>query len=168
MVSYNPLYPRMTWLTPPLLWFEIIVLMLVCWCIHTLRNRSPGSRIAVVRDWLAYIAISVALVVAIVIFATYGPKKSPVDPKWIAFAINTVFVFGYTLKALRPLWNKPKLWIVLSGVILLHGIIGWFVISRAERIPLIWYVPVDMAEIWAVLIASQMACRELLPPIRKP
>jgi hypothetical protein len=57
---------------------------------------------------------------------------------------------------------------VLSGLILLHGIIGWLVISRVERIPLIWYAPVDMAEIWAVLIAAQTACRELLPPIRKP
>jgi len=57
---------------------------------------------------------------------------------------------------------------VLSGLFLLHGIIGWLVISRFERIPLIWYAPVDMAEIWAVLIAAQMSCRELLPPIRKP
>jgi hypothetical protein len=168
MVGYNPLNPRMTWLTPPLLWFEIVVLLLVCWCIHRLRKRSPGSRIAVARDWLAYIAISVALVVAIVIFAAYGPKKSTVDAKWIAFAVNTVFVFGYALKVLRPMWNKPKLWMVLSGLFLLHGIIGWLVISRVERIPLIWYAPVDVAEIWAVLIAAQMACRELLPPIRKP
>jgi hypothetical protein len=30
MVGYNPPYPRMTWLTPPLLWFEIVVLILVC------------------------------------------------------------------------------------------------------------------------------------------
>ncbi|MGH9499380.1 MAG: hypothetical protein ACRD3L_09585 [Terriglobales bacterium] len=157
----------MLWLTPPLLWFEIVVLTLVYWCIHTLRKKARGSRIAVVRDWLAYILISIALVVAIVIFAAYGPKKSPVDAKWIAFAVNTVFVFGYTLKVLRPMWNKPKLWMVLSGLILLHGVIGWLVISRVERIPFIWYAPVDTAEIWAVLIAAQMACRELLPPIRK-
>jgi hypothetical protein len=158
----------MTWLTPPLLWFEIVVLILVCWCIYRLRKRSPGSRIAVLRDWLAYIAIGIALVVAIVTFAAYGPKKSPIDAKWVAFAVNTVFVFGYTLRIVRPLWKKPKLWVVLSGLILLHGIIGCFVISRVERIPLIWYAPVDMAEIWAVLIAAQMACRELLPPTRKP
>lgn len=158
----------MTWLTPPLLWFEIVVLILVCWCIRTLRKKSSGSRIAVVRDWLAYIAISVALVVAIAIFAVYGPKKSPFDARWIAFAVNTVFVFGYAIKLLRPLWNKPKLWMVLSGLILLHAIVGWLVISRVERIPLIWYAPLDMAEIWAVLFAAQMVCRELLASIRKP
>ena len=158
----------MPWLTPPLLWFEIVVLILVCWCIHRIRKRSPGSRITGLRDWLAYIAISVALVIVIVIYAAYGPEKSPIGTKWIAFAINTVFVFGYTLKIVRPLWKKPKLWAALTGLVLLHGIIGWLVISRVERIPLIWYVPVDMAEIWAALIATQLVCRELLPPTHKP
>jgi hypothetical protein len=59
-------YLRMTWLTPPLLWFEIVVLALVCWCIYRFSKR-PGSRIGALRDWLAYIAISVALVVVIVL-----------------------------------------------------------------------------------------------------
>jgi hypothetical protein len=157
----------MTWLTPPLLWLEIIVLVLVCCCTYRF-SRRPRSRIAALRDWLAYIAISVVLVVVIVVAAVYGPEKSPVDTKWIAFAVNTVFVFGYTLKTVRPLWTKPKFWAVISGLVLLHGIIGWAVISRIERIPLVWYVPVDMAEIWAALIAIQLACRALLPPMDKP
>jgi len=158
----------MPWLTSPLLWLKIVVFILVCWCIRRLRKRSPGSRIAALRDWLLYIAISVALVIVIVIFAAYGPKKSPIEAKWIAFAINTVFVFGYTLKIVRPLWKKPKLWAVLSGLVLLHGIVGWLVISRIEPIPLIWYVPVDMAEIWAAVTVTQLACRELLPPPNRP
>jgi hypothetical protein len=37
------------------------------------------------------------------------------------------------------------------GFLLLHGTIGALVIYRVERIPLIWYVPVDAAEI-SVLI----------------
>jgi hypothetical protein len=158
----------MPWLTPPLLWFEIIVVILVCWCIHRIRRRSPGSRIAALRDWLAYIAISVALVIVIVIYAAYAPERSPIGAKWIAFAVDTAFVFGYTLKIVRPLWKKPTLWAALTGLILLHGIIGWLVISRVERIPLIWYVPVDIAEIWVVLIATQLVSRELLPPAHKP
>ena len=157
----------MTWLTPPLLWIEIIVLVLVCWCIYRF-SRQPGSRITALRDWLAYIAISVALVVVIVVTAVYGPEKSPIDAKWIAFAVNTVFVFGYTLKIVRPLWTKPRLWAVVSGLVLLHGIIGWAVISSVERIPLLSYVPVDMGEIWTALIAIQLACRRLLPPMDKP
>jgi len=160
-------YLRMTWPTPPLLSLEIIVLVLVCWCIYRFSKR-PGSRIGALRDWLAYIAISVALVVVIVVAAVYGPEKSSVDAKWISFVVNTVFVFGYTLKVVRPLWTKPKLWAVIAGFVLPHGIIGWAVISRVERIPLVWYVPVDIAEIWAALIAIQLACRALLPPMDKP
>jgi len=158
----------MTWLTPPLLWFEIVVLVLVlvCWCIYRFSKR-PGSRIGALRDWLAYIAISVALVVVIVLAALYGPEKS-FDTNWILFAVNTVFVFGYTLKVVRPLWTRPKLWAVIAGLVLLHGIIGWAVISRVERIPWFWYVPADIAEIWAALIAIQLACRALLPPMDKP
>ena len=113
-------YLRMTWPTPPLLSLEIIVLVLVCWCIYRFSKR-PGSRIGALRDWLAYIAISVALVVVIVVAAVYGPEKSPVDAKWISFVVNTVFVFGYTLKVVRPLWTKPKLWAVIAGFVLLHG-----------------------------------------------
>jgi hypothetical protein len=157
----------MTWLTPPLLWFEIIVLALVCWCIYRF-SKHQGSRIAVFRDWLAYIAIGIALVVVLVVAAIYGPEKPPVDAKWIAFAVNTVFVFGYTLKVVRPLWTKRKLWVVVMGLALLHGIIGWIVISRVERVPLVWYVPVDMYEIWVALIAIQWACRTPLPPMDKP
>lgn len=157
----------MTWLTPPLLWFVIFVIVLLSSCVYRFVKAIRLRGIAALKDWLAYVAISVALVVALVLIAAYGPRKSPVDAKWIAFGINTGFVFGYTLKVLRPLWNKPKLWMVLSGLVLLHAIMGWLVISRVERIPLIWYAAFDMAEIWAVLIAAQMACRDLLPPIRK-
>ena len=157
----------MTWLTPPLLWFQIIVFVLVCWRIYRFVRR-PVSRIAALKDWLAYIAISVTAVVVIVVAAVYGPEKSPVDPKWVAFAVNTAFVFGYALKIVRPLWTKPKFWAVISGLVLLHAIIGWAIISRIERIPLVWYVPVDLAEIWAALIAIQLACRALLPPMDKP
>jgi len=157
----------MTWLTPPLVWFEIVVLALICWCIYRF-SRHRGSRIAALRDWLAYVAISVALVVVVVVAAIYGPEKSPVDGKWIAFTVNTVFVFGYTVKVVRPLWAKRKLWAVITGLVLLHGIIGGVAISRVERIPLFWYVPVDMGEIWVALIAIQWACRTLLPPMDKP
>jgi hypothetical protein len=67
--------------------------------------------------------------------------------KWIAFALNTAFVFGSSLRATRPWLKKPKLRTVFAILFLLHGTVGALVISRFERIPLIWYVPVDAAEI---------------------
>jgi len=159
-------YSGMTWLTPPLLLFVIVFFSLISWCVHRFLTR-PGPRIAALRDWLAYIAISVALVVGIVLVAIYGPKKSPIDWKWICFALNTAFVFGYILKFVRPLWVKPRLWLVIAILVLLHGVVGLAVISRVEQIPTVWYVPADMAEIWAALIAIQWACRAPLPPVEK-
>jgi hypothetical protein len=157
----------MTWLTSPLLWLEVIVLALVCWCIYQFSKRSAGRK-AVLRDWLAYTAIGVGLVVIIFVAAVYGPKKSPIDAKWIAFAANTVFVFGYALKIAWPLRTKPKFWLVVIGLVLMHGMIGWAAFSRVERVPLVWYIPADIAEIWVALIAIQWACRAPLPPMNKP
>lgn len=160
---------RMAWLTP-LLWlkiFKIIALALVCWCVYRFRKRT-GSRIAALRDWLAYITISIALVVAIILIAAYGPKNSPVKGKWILFAFNTLFVFGYTLKAVRPFWTKLKLWCVITGLALLHVLVGCAVILRVEESPSLWYVPIDLAEIWLFLVTIQLACRVALPPLRKP
>jgi hypothetical protein len=105
----------------------------------------------------AEVAIAGALVIGIALYVIYGPKEPAVDWKWIAFAVNTIFVFGYALKFVRPLWTKPKLWAVVAGLVLLHAFIGWAVISRVERIPLVWYVPVDMGEIWAALNIIQWA-----------
>jgi hypothetical protein len=39
------------------------------------------------------------------------------------------------------------LWAILAILLLLHGITGALVVSRFERIPLIWYLPADAAEI---------------------
>ena len=136
----------MTWLTPPLVWFEIVVLALIGCCIYRF-SRHRGSRIAALRDWLAYVAISVALVVVIVVAAIYGPEKSPIDAKSIAFTVNTVFVLSYTLKVVRPLWTKRKLWAVIPCLILLHGIIGWVAIPESSGFHWL-YVPVHMGEIW--------------------
>ncbi|HET7205806.1 MAG TPA: hypothetical protein VFI95_04420 [Terriglobales bacterium] len=156
----------MEWFTPPLVWFWTVFVALICWCVHRFLTR-PGSRIAAIKDWLAYVAIGIALVVGIVLLAAYGPDKLPIEPKWIGFAFNALFVFGYTLKVARPLWAKPKLWAVVAGAVLLHAIVGFSVLVRVGRIPLVWYVPVDMAEIWAALIAIQAACRTTLPPMQE-
>jgi hypothetical protein len=53
--------------------------------------------------------------------------------------------------------KRPKLWEVLAILFLLHGTIGALVISRFERIPLIWYVPVDAAEIALFILAINWA-----------
>ena len=110
-----------------------------------LKNRSHR-----VRDFFLYIVIGVAVAALAILLGVHQAKtgqRPDLAFKWIAFALNTAFVFGSSLRATRPWLRKPKLWAVLAILFLLHGTIGALVISRFERIPLIWYVPVDAAEI---------------------
>jgi hypothetical protein len=111
----------------------------------TLENRSHR-----VRDFFLYIVIGVAVAALAILLGAHQAKtgqRPDLTFKWIAFALNTAFVFGSSVRATRPWLKKPKLWVVLTILFLLHGTIGALVISRFERIPLIWYVPVDAAEI---------------------
>lgn len=126
---------------------------------------------------LLEIALEIALAIAFVggfcVYVAYGPRKSSLDWKWITFAVNTVIVFGYALKARRPLWRKPKLWLVVAALLLVHVSVGWSVIRRVESVPLIWYVPIVMGELSAVFRVIDWAFTEdeiarSLPPLGTP
>jgi|SRR6185312_13171853 cation transport ATPase len=111
---------------------------------------KPKNRSHRVRDFFLYIAIGVAFAALAIVLGVRQAKtgqRADLAFKWIAFALNTACVFGTSIRATRPWLKKHKLWAVLAILLLLHGTIGALVISRLERIPLIWYVPVDAAEI---------------------
>lgn len=93
------------------------------------------------------VAAAVALVLGILAYALYGPKKSLIDGKWVAFGLNTAFVFGTVLKLARPLWNKAKVWLTLGFLLLVHIAVGWMVLRDVEKVGLVWYVPIVLAEI---------------------
>jgi len=106
------------------------------------------------RDFSLYILIAVAVAGFAILLGVHSAKtgqQPDVAFKWPGFALNTLFVFGSSLRAVRRFLKRPKLWAMVGGFLLLHGTIGALVIYRVERIPLIWYVPVDAAEI-SVLI----------------
>lgn len=127
----------------------------------TQENRSHR-----VRDFFLYIVIGVAVVAVAILLGVHQAKTgqpSDVPFKWIAFALNTAFVFGSSLKATRSWLRKPKLWALSAVFLLIHGTIGGLVVSRFERIPLIWYVPVDAAEITFFIQAMAWAFAEDQP-----
>ena len=55
---------------------------------------------------------------------------------------------------------QKKLWALAAAFLLIHGTIVGLVVSRFERIPLIWYVPVDAAEIAFFIVAMAWAFAE--------
>ncbi len=115
----------------------------------TLNRRSHR-----LRDFSLYVVIAVAVAGLAILIGVHSAKtgqRPDIAFKWPGFALNTVFVFGWSLIAVRRFLKRPKLWGMAGGLLLLHGTIGAAVISRVERIPLICYVPLDAGEV-SVLI----------------
>jgi hypothetical protein len=73
----------------------------------TQENRSHR-----VRDFFLYTVIGVAIAASAILLGVHQAKTGhPSDAfKWIAFALNTAFVFGSSLKAMGSWLRKPKLW----------------------------------------------------------
>lgn len=106
------------------------------------------------RDFSLYVLIAVGVAGLAILIGVHSAKtgqRPDIAFKWVGFALNTMFVFGWSLRALRLFLKRSKLWAMVGGLLVLHGTIGALVISRVERLPLIWYVPLDAAEI-SVLI----------------
>jgi hypothetical protein len=122
----------------------------------TQENRSHR-----VRDFFLYTVIGVAIAASAILLGVHQAKTGhhPSDA-WIAFTLNTAFVFGVSLRAMGSWLRKPKLWALAAAFLLIHGTIGGLVVSRFERIPLIWYVPVDAAEIAFFIQAMAWAFAE--------
>lgn len=97
------------------------------------------------------VAIAVAFVFGIALYAIYGQKKFPVDGKWVVFGLNTAFVFGTVIKLTKPLWKKAKLWLTLSSLLVVNGLAGWMVLRGIESVGTVWYVPVVLAEIYVIV-----------------
>lgn len=97
------------------------------------------------------VVIAVALVVGIALYALHGPTRPVIEAKWVGFAGMTAIVFGNVVKVARPLWGKTKLWIALAALLLLHLILGWSVIRQFERVPLVWFVPATVVEVFVLL-----------------
>ena len=62
------------------------------------------------RDTLLYVAISVALVASIVIWASQTARRNidiDINNRWIAFSFTAVFVFGFVAKDFRHHRRRP-------------------------------------------------------------
>lgn len=118
------------------------------------------------RDFSLYILIAVAFAGLAILLGVHAAKtgqQPDVAFKWVGFALNTAFIFGSSLRVVRQSLKRPKLWAMVAVLLLLHGAIGALVISRVGRIPLIFYLPVDIAEL-GILIRG---CRGSLQELRR-
>ncbi len=123
-----------------------------------------GATLARVKDFILYIAIGVAAVGATVGWAYYQAKtggQPDLPMKWLAFAAVTAIAFGYVIKAQRRNWRRPKLWVALGVLAVVHFAIGIYVVWRLSAFPLILLGALAAGEYVAIAL-----CLEYLVPAR--
>ena len=102
------------------------------------------------RDFVVYVVISVALVVAIAAGEISHPAW--LDWKWIAFALNTAVFCGYVVHWFQNVWRLPKFWLILLSLLVLHSVGFVLVLQAIEHFPLIWYAVLVPLELQAAIV----------------
>jgi uncharacterized membrane protein len=87
------------------------------------RRRESSHRI---RDFLLYIAIGTLLAVLAITLGVHQAKtgqKPEVLLKWIGFAVMTLLVFWWAVRAYRPFWTNTRFWRLLAVFAVIHTVV---------------------------------------------
>jgi hypothetical protein len=122
------------------------------------RTHRPGTTrrrpLLRVRDFLLYLGIAIALVVATILIAVYTDLEPVWLFKWIGFAFTTVLVFGDTVRLNRPNWRHRAFWIPLLAGLLAQTVAGILLLRRIVSVPtVVWafVIPVDYVVVAALV-----------------
>jgi cell division protein FtsW (lipid II flippase) len=99
-----------------------------------------------VRDYLLYIAISLALVGMIFALARSNVPE-PAFKKWFAFAFYTAFVFGFVIEKSRAARRKRAFWIFMVVVLAIQYCVFLMFIPRVDKANLVW-IAASIAEVY--------------------
>jgi hypothetical protein len=104
------------------------------------------------RDTLLYVAISVALVAGIVVWAFHSFTDIDINNRRIAFSFTAVFVFGFATKDFRHHRRRPVFWAAFAALLAAHFAILSHVFPAHEQVPFLLAIPLSLAEMFAVYI----------------
>jgi hypothetical protein len=107
------------------------------------------------RDTLLYVAISVALVAGIVVWAFHSAHTNTdidINNRWIAFSFTALFVFGFAAKDFRHHQGRPVFWATFAALLAAHFAILSRVFPAHEQVPFLRAIPLSIAEMFAVYI----------------
>jgi cation transport ATPase len=96
-------------------------------------HEKPSKRSHRLRDFAVYVAISVCIVVLIGLLAVHQAKtgqKPGALLKWIGFAVMTLLIFWWAIRAYRPYWGNARFWRLLAVFALLHVVLGISILTR--------------------------------------
>jgi hypothetical protein len=100
------------WLAPELLALLVPLFAMMGWCVYRFVRR--GASLVTLRDWLAYLAIALLIVVVIVV-AAYKNVRPEAWMQWITPIATAGFAFGIPAKHYwRDVRNPRFLWTLIA------------------------------------------------------
>lgn len=109
------------------------------------------------RDLLLYIVIGILVAFAAIAYGIYAAKAGKgvsFKNDWTVTVTSAAIGFGYGLRGFWRFRDKPSFWIVSLGLLAAHFAILIPLLSRMEKVPLIWgafIAPLDVLAIQFVM-----------------
>ena len=100
-----------------------------------------------VRDFTIYVSIAIAVVLLILWGSIHNVEPGVgVIAKWGGLAVNTLIVFGYTIRNTRPSDRSGSFWVLMLLLLVLHLGVFTGVLLRLPEWRTTW---------WAVVISVE-------------
>jgi hypothetical protein len=110
------------------------------------------------RDYGLYAVIAVTLVIALIGVAEHVHTAISITTmKWLGLAAQTPILFGYAIVDNRRFWKRLSFWTAISGLLFIHLVIFWGVLTHVEAWSPLWFVaffPLENIAIDGTLVAT--------------
>jgi len=98
------------------------------------------------------------ILIGVFAFMTAGELHNRGIPhKWATAIMGTLVTFGIVIYLCRRMWNRWAFWAAISICLAAHTIVTWvffqYVLYGADRFSILFWYPVMLMEIFALLIA---------------
>jgi hypothetical protein len=118
------------WLAPRLLALLVPLFAMIIWSLYRFLRR--GASVVAVRDWLTYVGVGMVIVLGILLAA-----HKDVDPdvlmRWFTPIVTAGFALGFPVRHYWPYVRDPKLWGMLSALLVAHFVLFFLVLSSSWR-----------------------------------
>jgi hypothetical protein len=95
-------------------------------------NRAWTKRLAVLSIEILF---GIAVAIAIILYAAYGPFRWMPNRKWITFAVLSSGIFGVPVWWYRSYWKQPLISLTVVTLLAVH-LIGFIIfLSGVEEFP---------------------------------
>jgi hypothetical protein len=101
------------------------------------------------RDLLAYSAIGSSLAALAILIGVHLAKTGQKPEnliKWIGFAVMTLLVFGWAIRAFRSFWTNAKFWRLMVLFVMIHVALGVLLLLRTTIVSLLPFMVVTPLE----------------------